>query len=162
MLLRFAQITDADALAQLEQACFPKKEAASYEIILQRLHTFPSSFLVMEEDGCIIGMMNGCVSNRQTICDEMYENCKAHQPDGMYQTVFGLDVHPDYQHQGYGHMLMKAFQALAKQQKRKGIILTCKKAKIGFYEALDFQSMGRSNSLHGGVIWYDMIWHCEK
>ena len=34
----------------------------------------------MKKDGVIIGMINGCVSNQQVICDAMYEDESLHDP----------------------------------------------------------------------------------
>ena len=36
------------------------------------------------------------------------------------------------------------------------MILTCKKALVGYYEKFDFVNEGLSASAHGGAIWYDM------
>lgn len=92
---------DIAELAQLEACCFPKEEAADEAALRRRAKAFPESFLVMKKDGVIIGMINGCVSNQHMICDAMYEDESLHDPYGAYQTVFGLDVHPAHQHQGY-------------------------------------------------------------
>ena len=70
--------------------------------------------------------------------------------------VFGLDVVPGYQHKGYASMLMRHLIDRAKQEKRSGVVLTCKKALIGFYEQFGFVCEGVSGSQHGGVCWYEM------
>ena len=40
---------------------------------------------------------------------------------------------------------------------RRGLILTCKDRLIGFYEGFGYKSLGVSQSVHGGAVWYDMI-----
>lgn len=157
MKIRIVKEHDIAQLTALEAACFPLAEAASYDILHMRIQSFPASFLVMENEHGIIGMINGCVSDHMVIHDDMYTDSEAHKENGIYQTVLGLDVHPGYQHLGYGGMLMKAFQDLARNAGREGVILTCKKEKIGFYEQFGFHRLGRSASQHGGAIWYDML-----
>ena len=148
---------DIAELAQLEACCFPKEEAADEAALRRRAKTFPESFLVMKKDGVIIGMINGCVSNASVIHDEMYADAALHEPEGRYQTVFGLDVHPDVQHRGYAQMLMHALIERAKQANRAGLVLTCKEELVSFYGQFGFQNMGVSASVHGGAVWYDML-----
>ena len=44
----------------------------------------------------------------------------------------------------------------AKEQGRKGCILTCKQGLIPYYQRLGYQQEGVSQSIHGGAVWYDM------
>ena len=44
----------------------------------------------------------------------------------------------------------------AKQQGRKGLVLTCKEKLISFYERFGFVSEGVSESVHGGAVWHVM------
>lgn len=60
------------------------------------------------------------VTDEETITDEMYTNAKLHQPQGKYQTIFGIDVLPSYQHLGIATKLMKI---LLKRLKRKTLEL---------------------------------------
>ena len=96
-------------------------------------------------------------TDEETITDEMYTNAKLHQPQGKYQTIFGIDVLPSYQHLGIATKLMKNLIEKAQKEKRTGIILCCKHQLIPFYEQFGFQNLGISKSTHGGVVWYDML-----
>ncbi|MFQ7538633.1 MAG: GNAT family N-acetyltransferase [Clostridium sp.] len=151
------EMKDIKELAALEACCFPKEEAADEQALRQRACAFPDSFLVMKRDGAVIGMINGCVSNASVIHDEMYADAALHDPYGAYQTVFGLDVHPAHQHQGYAGELMQALIETAKKERRTGMVLTCKKHLVGFYEQFGYRNMGVSASVHGGAEWYDML-----
>lgn len=79
-----------------------------------------------------------------------------HKENGCYQTVFGLDVLPEYRHIGLAHRLMQYCITQAEREGRKAILLTCKNNLIGFYETMGFHNFGISNSVHGGAVWYDM------
>ncbi len=70
---------------------------------------------------------------------------------------FGLDVIPEYQHQGLASRLMEHLIADAQEKGREGLILTCKDRLIGFYERFGYKNLGLSQSVHGGAVWYDMI-----
>jgi len=156
---RIRQVTmeDLDKVTQVEAACFPPAEAAGREAFKARIERFPGSFFVAEEDGEIVGFINGAVTDERTIRDEMFEDASLHNPEGRYQAIFGLDVVPQRQHRGIAGELMGHMIKDARQKGRKGLILTCKDRLIGFYERFGFQCLGVSASVHGGAVWYDMV-----
>ena len=94
--IRPVRTTDLAAVTEVEAICFPAAEAAAEESFKARIASFPECFFVAEADGKIIGFINGCATDSKTIYDEMYENSACHRPDGAYQSIFGLDVIPDY------------------------------------------------------------------
>lgn len=71
--------------------------------------------------------------------------------------VFGLDVLPEYQHQGIAQQLMRAYIAAGRNMAKKSIILTCKEKLIPFYQQFGYVCTGISASTHGGATWYDMV-----
>ena len=110
-----------------------------------------------EIDKEIVGFINGAATDERTIRDEMFEDASLHSPQGCYQSIFGLDVVPKWQHQGIAGELMEHMIQDARKRGRKGLILTCKDRLIGFYERFGYRSLGVSASVHGGAVWYDMI-----
>ncbi len=157
IIIRQVMPEDLDAVARVEAVCFPEAEAAARASFAQRIQTFPESFFVAEKDGQIVGFINGCVTDERMIRDEMFEDTAYHKPDGAYQSIFGLDVAPEWQHRGLAGDLMKHLIEDARKRGRKGLILTCKEHLIGFYERFGYRSLGGSQSVHGGAVWYDMI-----
>jgi ribosomal protein S18 acetylase RimI-like enzyme len=155
--IRKAILSDLDEIAALEAVCFPEAEAASKSSFLQRMQTFPDSFFVAETEEGIIGFVNGCVTNDEVICDEMFASPSRHVPDGKYQSIFGLDVHPDYRKKGIAAELMNRMIKAAREAGRNGLILTCKDRLIHYYESFGYVNKGVSKSNHGGAVWYDMI-----
>ncbi|MFR5601507.1 MAG: GNAT family N-acetyltransferase [Lachnospiraceae bacterium] len=156
--IRQVQIEDLDAVAAVEADCFPAAEAADKASLEKRIRLFPESFFVAEaDDGRIVGFVNGCVTNSRVIEDEMFEQAKLHQPDGDYQSIFGLDVIDACRRQGVAAALMEHLIEDARARGRKGLILTCKEHLIHYYEKFGYQNLGVSRSVHGGAVWYDMI-----
>lgn len=155
--IRFVTPADLSAVAQVESACFPSAEAATVDAFATRIRTFPESFLVACQDDKILGILNGCCTDGPELADALYEPHCPHDPSAPWQTVFGLAVLPEAQHQGIAGALMRHMISLCRQRGKQGIILTCKEEKISFYQGFGFQCRGKSDSCHGGVIWYDMI-----
>ena len=157
--IRKATYEDLVQIGHIEETCFPTAEAASYESFLHRYQVFPESFFVACDNNnpsTIVGFINGCVTNEQTIRDEMYDNSKLHDPNGAYQAVFGLCVLPTFQKQGIASKLMNILIEDARSKNRKGLILTCKERLIPYYEKFGYVNHGISASIHGNVVWYDM------
>ena len=156
--IRNVKIEDLDQVTEVEALCFPTAEAAVEASFRQRIETFPDSFFVAEdENGRIIGFINGCVTDERTIRDEMFEDSGLHRPEGLYQSVFGLDVIPEFRRQGVAADLMNRLMQEAKARGKKGMILTCKDRLIHYYEKFGYRNLGLSASVHGGAVWSDML-----
>lgn len=153
---------DLEAVVSVEAECFPEAEAATRSSLQRRINTFPDSFYVAETDGKIVGFVNGCITNSKTIYDELFSDASLHDPDGAYQAIFGLDVIPEYRNQGLAAKLMDHFIKVARENGRKGLILTCKEHLLHYYAKFGFVNLGVSNSTHGGAVWYDMILEFRK
>ena len=156
VIIRKAKEKEGKELARIEAACFPPAEAASEAAILERLEAFPENFYVAEQNGKLVGFINGGVTDEQYLPDEMYHDIRLHKPDGAYQTVFGLNVLSEYRRQGIAEKLVNAFIEGAKQAGRKGVILTCKDHMIHYYEKFGFVNYGVADSTHGNAVWNDM------
>ncbi|HJA72559.1 MAG TPA: GNAT family N-acetyltransferase [Candidatus Lachnoclostridium stercoravium] len=162
-IIRQARPEDLDQVAEVERICFPEAEAAGRESLRLRIQAFPESFLVAEEQGgAIIGFINGAVTDKKTISDDMFEDAGLHKEDGAYQSIFGLDVLPQYRRQGIAAALMEGLIRSAEEKGRKGLILTCKERLIPYYGKFGYRNMGVSESVHGGAVWYDMIMEFEQ
>lgn len=155
--IRTAAIGDLPRCAAIEAACFPRELAASQETIRRRIETYPGHVLVglLEEE--IVGYIMGPVVDRPAVEDFMFSDPGCHREDGICQAVLSLAVMPAGQRRGYGGQLTHAMVALARQEGRKAVALTCRQDKVRYYEALGFTCRGPSASARGGVSWCDMV-----
>ena len=153
--IRQVTLSDHESVTALENACFPPAEAATREAFAYRIKTFPERFFVAEQEGEILGIINGCASKQLTITDDLFDP-QGHDPEGKNQMIFGLAVHPDHQRQGIGAALMEHMIGFCKKSGMERVILTCKEEKLCYYAKFGFQNCGISASTHGGAVWYDM------
>lgn len=156
MLIRHATLEDATILSEVENLCFPIQEAASKEIIIQRLLHYNQHFWLLFEGDKLISFVDGMVSDAQDLSDEMYENANMHNPNGKWQMIFGVNTIPSHRRLGYAALLIHKTIKDAKNQNRKGLVLTCKEHMIPYYSKFGFVNEGLSKSVHGDVIWYQM------
>ncbi|MGN0244260.1 MAG: GNAT family N-acetyltransferase [Lachnospiraceae bacterium] len=156
MNIRLATIQDLDAITTLERLCFPPAEAASRESFEQRLKMFSNHFWILEENGVMISVINGMVTNEPQLQDEMFADAGMHEEEGDWQMIFGVETAPEFRGKGYASVLMKRVIEDCREQERKGIVLTCKDKLLSFYEHFGFVNEGMSDSQHGGATWYEM------
>ena len=148
--------SDLDAVTELEASCFSPETAATGEAMAYRIRTFPERFFVAEQDGAIIGLINGCASDLPAIADELY-GPQGHDPAGKNQMVFGLAVREDCRCHGVGVALMERLIRNCRAAGMERVILTCLEEKIAYYEKFGYVNCGVSQSVHGGAVWYDMV-----
>lgn len=156
MNIRKATLADLDAISEMELRCFPEAEAATRKSFEERIRVFGDYFWLLEKDGEIISMINGMVSDEPMLKDEMFEDANMHNENGAWQMIFGVDTLPQYQKKGYAAQVMERVIADCKKQGRKGIVLTCKDRLVHYYEKFGYVNEGKSESVHGGAVWYDM------
>lgn len=157
MEIRQANIEDLNEIIKIESICFPPEEAASEEVIRDRFQAFSENFLVAVEGDKVVGFINGCTTDKASLPDKLYHDVKFHNQNGKFQTVFGLDVLPQYRNKGVACELLKSFIELSRKRGKKGMVLTCKDYLVHYYEKFGFKHEGVSNSSHGGAKWNDMI-----
>ena len=87
----------------------------------------------------------------------MYANAAMHNENGAWQMIFGVNTLPQYRRCGYAERLIRQAIDEAKEQGRKGLVLTCKEKLIHYYGKLGFIDEGVSDkSTHGNVVWHQM------
>ncbi len=156
MEIRTATLRDLDMIAAVEAECFPIAEAADRDTIRDRLIAYGNHFWLLFRDGELVSFVDGMVTDEPDLKDEMYENTSFHKEDGEWQMIFGVNTIPICRKRGYAEMLLKKVIADAKEQGRKGVVLTCKDALIHYYAKFGFVSEGISESVHGNVVWNQM------
>lgn len=150
-------MSDLDAVASVEAECFPPAEAATKEEFAERLRYYGDYFWLMFEDDKLIAFVDGFVTDEKDLTDEMYEKASMHNENGAWQMIFGVNTLPEYRRHGYAGTLLRCAIDDAKQQGRKGLVLTCKERLIAYYAKFGFKDEGVSDkSTHGNVVWHQM------
>ena len=154
--IRQGRAEDAAALAKVEAECFPAAEAATAEEIGERLSVYPTHFLLLYRDGKLAGFIDGMATDEKDLRDEMYEKASLHNEKGAWQMIFGLNTIPAFRREGCAGRLIEALKDKARQEGRRGVVLTCKDRLVPYYAKFGFVNEGVSPSTHGGVVWYQM------
>lgn len=156
MTIRTATIEDLEAVSAVEAECFPPAEAATKEEFEKRLTHYGKHFWLMFDGDKLIAFVDGFVTDEADLTDEMYEKAEMHDENGAWQMIFGVNTIPAYRKKGYAGELIKRAIADAREQGRKGLVLTCKDRLIPYYAKFGFVNEGVSESVHGNVVWNQM------
>ena len=156
MEIRTATFKDLDAVSAVEAACFPAAEAATPAEFKERLRYYGSHFWLMFDQDRLIGFVDGMVTDRADLTDDLYAQAGLHDEQGAWQMIFGVNTLPEYRRQGVAAALLERAIDDARTQGRKGLVLTCKDKLVHYYAKFGFVSEGISVSTHGGVMWYQM------
>lgn len=156
MTIRTATIEDLETVSAVEAECFPPAEAATKEEFEKRLTHYGKYFWLMFDGDKLIAFVDGFVTDEADLTDEMYEKAEMHRENGDWQMIFGVNTIPAYRKKGYAGELIKRAIADAREQGRKGLVLTCKDRLIPYYAKFGFVNEGVSESVHGNVVWNQM------
>ncbi len=156
MEIRTATLADLEAITAVEAECFPAAEAATKEEFEGRLKYYADHFWLLFDGDKLVAFVDGFVTDEPDLTDEMYADASLHNEDGAWQMIFGVNTIPAYRKQGLAGKLIERAIADAREQGRKGLVLTCKDRLVHYYAKFGFENEGVSGSEHGGVTWYQM------
>ena len=157
MKITYAEEKDIAAIAAAEAACFPPAEAATEQEFVERIKYYGNHFWLLYDADKLIAFVDGFVTDEPDLTDIMYENACMHNENGAWQMIFGVNTLPEYRKRGYACELIRRAIADARQQGRKGLVLTCKERLIAYYAKFGFVDEGMSEkSTHGNVQWHQM------
>ena len=157
MMIRYAVPDDVPALSAVEAECFPPAEAATAAEFAERVAHYGNHFWLLFKNGKLVSFVDGMVTDTPDLADEMYENAALHDENGAWQMIFGVNTLPEYRKRGHACELIRRAIADARQQGRKGLVLTCKERLIAYYAKFGFVDEGVSEkSTHGNVRWHQM------
>ena len=147
MEIRNATPDDLKAVAAVEAECFPQGEAATEEVLRERLSVYPDHFWLLFDGDRLVGF---------DLRDGMYADASLHDEGGRWQMIFGVDTIPEYRRRGCAERVLRRVVSDAERQGREGLVLTCKEPLLHYYAKFGFEDEGISSSEHGGAVWHQM------
>lgn len=140
--IREAQRSDIDQICLIQESNSNFLENMNREIIEERIRNHADTFLLACLDDQVVAYISGTdfanssqsrwikkIANGEVISDRNF-------------VIDALSVHPDYQGQGFGTLLLAALKQVALQQNNPGIYLLCKDELLSYFEMNGFIEQG--------------------
>jgi ribosomal protein S18 acetylase RimI-like enzyme len=153
---RTASPLDITRCHAIETAAYVSDEAATREKIARRINQYPDGFLVMEQNGQVIGFINSGCAHEVAMDDDAFKELVGHDPDAPHVVIMSVAIDPLYQGRGHASGMMHAFVRRMAAQGKASIHLMCKAHYVPLYQRLGFGYERPSASAYGGVAWHEM------
>ena len=101
-MIRTATLDDLDAVAAGGAAGFPRGGALD-----DRLAHYGDHFWLMFDGGTLIAFVDGMVTDRTDLTDDLYADAALHDAHGAWQMIFGVNTLPDYRRHGCAGQLIE-------------------------------------------------------
>ena len=156
--IREAQRSDIDQICLIQESNSNFLENMNREIIEERIRNHADTFLLACLDDQVVAYISGTdfanssqsrwikkIANGEVISDRNF-------------VIDALSVHPDYQGQGFGTLLLAALKQVALQQNNPGIYLLCKDELLSYFEMNGFIEQGIVDLGVGNEVDFLMWW----
>ncbi|MCF5691707.1 GNAT family N-acetyltransferase [Pseudomonas sp. PA-1-2A] len=157
LTLRNALPTDAARCFHIETTAYEGDEAATLEKIATRIAQYPEGFLILEEDGAVVGFINSGCAHEVVMSDEAFKELVDHDAEAPNVVIMSVVVDPAHQGKGYAKKLMTAFVQRMGTLGKQTIHLMCKQQHVPLYTRMGYTYVRPSPSDHGGMAWHEMV-----
>lgn len=141
-IVRQARIVDVPAVGQLDSEAFASYGTAEDpDIIRARLQVFPEGFLVVEEDGSVLGFGSSekWLHYREPALNE--DPRDTHRSDGTVLCITGMAVKATHRNRGIGSAILARLVGVAREHRCEQVVLETTHAQR-FYEKYGFRVTG--------------------
>lgn len=157
LTLRNALATDAARCFEIETTAYEGDEAATLEKIATRIAQYPEGFLILEEDGAVVGFINSGCAHEVVMSDDAFKELVGHDAEAPNVVIMSVVVDPAHQGKGYAKKLMTAFVQRMGTLGKQTIHLMCKQQHVPLYTRMGYTYVRPSPSDHGGMAWHEMV-----
>ena len=128
------------------------------EIIEERIRNFADTFLLASLDDQVIAYILVTDFATSSVNRWIAEMADVEAISNENLVIDALSVHPNYQGQGFGTLLLAAMKQVALQKNSPGIYLLCKDEFLSYFEMNEFIEQGIADLGVGNEVNFLMSW----
>ena len=156
--IREAQQSDIDQICLIQESISSPLEIMNKEIIEERIRKHAGTFLLASLDDQGIAYITATTLPIPSLRKWMLEIGGEKFINENSIILEDLAVHPDYQGQGFGTLLLAALKEVTRQQDRPGIYLLCEDELLAYFEMNGFVEQGIVDGERGSEVAFLMSW----
>ena len=134
------------------------QETFKREIIEERIRNFADTFLLASLDDQVIAYILVTDFATSSVNRWIAEMADVEAISNENLVIDALSVHPNYQGQGFGTLLLAAMKQVALQKNSPGIYLLCKDEFLSYFEMNEFIEQGIADLGVGNEVNFLMSW----
>ena len=164
--IREVQQSDIEQVCLIQESTQNFQETFNREIIEERIRNFADTFLLASLDNQVIAYISATDFATSSVSRWIVEMADREAISNGNLVIDALSVHPNYQGQGFGTLLLAAMKQVALQQNCLGIYLLCKDELLSYFEMNEFMEqgivdVGVSNEVNF-LMWWKNPFHKEE
>ena len=150
--------------SDIEQVCLIQESTQNFqgifnrEIIEERIRNFADTFLLASLDDQVIAYISATDFATSSVNRWIAEMADVEAISNENLVIDALSVHPNYQGQGFGTLLLAAMKQVALQKNSPGIYLLCKDEFLSYFEMNEFIEQGIADLEVGNEVNFLMCW----
>ena len=156
--IREAQDSDIEQIYLIQESISSFLEIMNKEIIEERIRNHAGTFLLASLDDQGIAYITATILPFPSLRKWMVEIGGEKFINENSIILEDLAVHPDYQGQGFGTLLLAALKEVTRQQNRPGIYLLCEDELLAYFEMNGFVEQGIVDGERSSEVDFLMRW----
>lgn len=156
--IREVQQSDIEQVCLIQESTQNFQETFKREIIEERIRNFADTFLLASLDDQVIAYILTTDFATSSVNRWIAEMADVEAISNENLVIDALSVHPNYQGQGFGTLLLAAMKQVALQKNSPGIYLLCKDEFLSYFEMNEFIEQGIADLGVGNEVNFLMCW----
>jgi len=156
--IREVQQSDIEQVCLIQESTQKFQETFKREKIEERIRNFADTFLLASLDDQVIAYILATDFATSSVNRWIAEMADVEAISNRNLVIDALSVHPNYQGQGFGTLLLAAMKQVALQKNSPGIYLLCKDEFLSYFEMNEFIEQGIADLGVGNEVNFLMCW----
>ena len=156
--IREVRQSDMEKVCLIQESTQNFQETFNREIIEERIRKNADTFLLASLDDQVVAYISATVLATSSVSRWIVEMADGEAISNRNLVIDGLSVHPDYQGQGFGTLLLASLKQVALQHNSPGIYILCNDDLLSYFEMNEFMEQGIIDEGVGNEVDFLMWW----
>ena len=156
--IREATQSDMEQICLISDCTAGSREITNRKMMEERIRSHADTFLLASLDDQVIAYILATDFATSSVSRWIAEMADGEAISNGNLVIDALSVHPNYQGQGFGTLLLAALKQVALQQNSPAIYLVCKDELLSYFEMNEFMEQGIVDLGVGNEVNFLMYW----
>ena len=156
--IREATQSDMEQICLISDCTAGSREITNRKMIEERIRSHADTFLLASLDDQVIAYISAIDFATSSVSRWIVEMADGEAISNENLVIDALSIHPNYQGQGFGTLLLAAMKQVALQQNSPAIYLVCKDELLSYFEMNEFIEQGIVDLGVGNEVNFLMCW----